>query len=363
MDRTFVFLTRRLWRAVVQNPVLSHCPTMELAVIGPCIEVGSLSPENALGKVHDHVDIAVIILTYNEELNLPAALDSVKGWASEVFVVDSFSTDRTVEIALERVEDGVQVVQHDFSDYSEQWNWALKRLPIKSTWTLKLDADERVTEDFKRKVLDLLARVTADVEGVCFKRTLFFSGKPMRWAGHSKTYLMRLWRTGKAVFENRAVNEHALVQGNIETIRASIEHHQFKSIADWISKHNRYSSLEAISFARGNLTGGVKPKLFGMPAERRMWLRRAYRVFPFRVVLYFFYRYVWQLGFLDGKRGFRYAFLHASYRYWTELKIIEQQITCCEPEVEWPQRGTPHPVVRESKIQHTVDGHGKNRAA
>src|SRR6202453_2949137 len=96
-------------------------------------------------------NVSVIILTFNEEKNLPDCLDSVKGWAKEDFAVDSYSTDKTVEIALSRAKEGVRVVQHAFQDYSTQWNWALSRLPLQGTWTLKLDADERVTEEFRKE--------------------------------------------------------------------------------------------------------------------------------------------------------------------------------------------------------------------
>jgi glycosyltransferase involved in cell wall biosynthesis len=121
--------------------------------------------------------LSVIILTFNEEANLPAALDSVKDWAAEVFVVDSYSTDRTVDIALERATDGVRVVQHRFENYSDQWNWALSHLPVTSEWTLKLDADERVTPEFKKEVDELLRAAPPDLHGVQFRRRFVFMGK------------------------------------------------------------------------------------------------------------------------------------------------------------------------------------------
>src|SRR3954447_19907828 len=101
--------------------------------------------------------VSVIIPTFNEESNLAAALDSVKGWASEVFVVDSYSTDRTVDIALERAADGVHVVQHRFENYSAQWNWSLAHLPISQPWVLKLDADERALPGFRDEITARLA--------------------------------------------------------------------------------------------------------------------------------------------------------------------------------------------------------------
>ncbi|HEY1343145.1 MAG TPA: glycosyltransferase family 2 protein [Bryobacteraceae bacterium] len=289
--------------------------------------------------------IAVIILTFNEEANLPAALDSVKGWAKEVFVVDSYSTDRTVDIALERAADGVSVVQHRFEDYSSQWNWALTQLPITAEWTLKLDADERVTSEFKEEVDAKLPMAPADVDGVLFRRRFFFMGRPLRFGAVRSNYDLRLWRTGKAMFEKRPVNEHALVAGHTILIKSLVEHHDYKSIADWLDKHNRYSSLEAISVLRGNVTGDIKPRFFGSPIERRMWLRSLYFRVPARHLFYFLYRYVLALGFLDGIAGFRYWFLHASYRYWIELKVREYRLTGHLPKVISPAFGEPHPKL------------------
>lgn len=299
--------------------------------------------------------LSVIILTFNEEANLAAALDSVKGWAAEVFVVDSYSTDATVEIALARAADGVRVVLHRFENYSDQWNWALSRLPLSCEWTLKLDADERVTPQFKNEVNALLQAASLDLHGVLFRRRLFFMGSPLRFGGLRENYDLRLWRTGRAVFERRSVNEHALVEGRKCTLKSWIEHHDHKSIAHWLDKHNRYSSLEAISLIQGNWTGDVPPRFFGSPIERRMWLRKLYYRVPGRPLLYFLYRYVLRLGLLDGLAGFRFAFLHASFLYWIDLKRAEYRTTGELPLVLWPPRGAPHPLVASSELQRQVD--------
>jgi len=308
-----------------------------------------------MSKELQKLSVAVIILTFNEEANLAAALDSVKGWAAEVFVVDSFSTDRTVEIALERAADGVRVVQHRFKNYSDQWNWALTHLPVTSEWTLKLDADERVTPEFKQEVNELLRSAPPDLHGVLLRRRLVFMGTPLRFGGTLDNHDLRLWRTGHAVFENRSVNEHALVDGRKAILKAYVEHHDNKSITDWIDKHNRYSSLEAINLIQANMTGGVKPRIFGYPAERRMWLRKLYYRLPARSFLYFLYRYFLRLGLLDGLAGFRFALLNTCFLYWIDLKRLESGATGELPVVLWPPRGTPHPLVATSELQQQVD--------
>ncbi len=302
-----------------------------------------------------HADVTVVILTFNEEANLPLALDSVRDWAREVFVVDSYSTDETVGVALSRAADGVRVVQHSFEDYSAQWNWALTHLPITSTWTLKLDADERVTPAFKAELEAILSTAPADLEGLFFRRRLIFSGWPLDWGGASSSHVLHLWRTGKARFEERPVNEQVILEGRTAMMRSHVDHHSEKSLTDWISKHNRYASLEAASQLRGDLTGEVTPRLFGSPVERRRWFKTVLSRLPGRHLLYFLYQYVFRLGFLDGRPGFRHAFLRAGYRYWIDLKIAESRTTGQAPDVVWPSRGEPHPEVMVSDLQRAVD--------
>jgi glycosyltransferase involved in cell wall biosynthesis len=301
------------------------------------------------------VPVSVIILTFNEEANLAAALDSVKGWADEVFVVDSHSTDRTVEIALARAADGVRVVQHAFENYSAQWNWALSRLPLAQPWVLKLDADERATDEFRAEVGNLVRDPGREETAFVVHWRLIFMGRWLRRGGLYPNGNVRLWRNGRVRFGAREVNEHVVVDGTVGEVRNPIEHHDYKDLGHWIDRHNRYSALEARSLIRGNLTGEVRPRLCGTPPERRMWLRRLYYRVPGRPVLYFLYRYLFRLGFLDGAAGFRFAFLHAVFFYWIDLKIGEYRATGQPPSVIWPPRGRPHPLVAASDLQRLVD--------
>lgn len=300
--------------------------------------------------------VAVVIPTFNEEENIEAALDSVRGWSDEVFVVDSYSTDATVDRALARAGDGVRVVQHRFENYSAQWNWALTHLPFTRDWTLKLDADERVTPDFRDEVDEVLANAAPGLEGLYFRRRFYFMGRPLDWGGMRDNHDLRLWKTGCARFEDRAVNEHALVEGETARLVAYVEHHDFKSLSDWIAKHNRYSSLEARAIAGGNVTGEVEPRLFGAPDERRIWLRRRFYRTPGAPWVYFAYRAFARGGVLDGWPGIQYAFLHASYLNWIELKLRQQRLTGKAPPVDWPTRGDPHPSVVDSPLQRQVEG-------
>jgi glycosyltransferase involved in cell wall biosynthesis len=299
--------------------------------------------------------LAVIILTFNEESNLAAALDSVKGWAAEVFVVDSYSTDRTVEIALERAADGVHVVQHRFENYSDQWNWALSRLPISQPWVLKLDADERATEEFRREVDACLFNAEPEEDAFILNWRLIFMGRWLKWGGLYPNGNIRLWRHGKGRFDHRVVNEHFITDGKVGVIAAPIDHHDYKSLGYWIDRHNRYSSMEARALLKGDLTGQAKSRFFGTPVQRRMWLRKLYFRLPSRPLLYFLYRYFLRLGLLDGLTGFRFILLYAVFLYWIDLKRLEYRTTGELPLILWPPRGEPHPVVAQSELQRMVD--------
>jgi hypothetical protein len=173
-----------------------------------------------------------------------------------------------------------------------------------------------------------------------------------------------MWRSGKARFEDRAVNERAIVEGNSETFATAIEHHDYKSLTDWLAKHNRYASMEAITGLEGNLDGEIAPRLFGSPMERRCWLRRFAQRLPLRHVCHFLFRYILLRGVLDGRAGFRYAFLHVSYMYWIDLKILEARNRGRPPAVVFPQRGRPHAAVEQSAIQQQCDRkHAERQAA
>lgn len=293
------------------------------------------------GPPRDRQRVAVIILTFNEEPNLAEALSSVEGWSDEIVVVDSFSTDRTVDIALERK--GVAVYQHRFENYSSQWNWALRSVPLRSGWTLKLDADERVPGDFRDEVEEVLRTCPPDLEGMYFRRHFFFMGKRLRWGGIRGNFDLRLWRTGAARFEGRAVNEHAIVSGRTVRLQSAIEHRDARSLGDWLRKHERYASLEAAEILSGNLAGEVRPRFLGRPEEMRVALRRLFYRLPGRSGAYFLYRVALRLGILDGRIGLRYWFLHASFFAWISWMLQEARATGTVPEVIWPARGSPHP--------------------
>jgi len=269
--------------------------------------------------------VAVVILTYNEEVNLAQALDSVVGWADEIFILDSMSTDRTVAIA-ERY--GCHIVQHPFEDYAKQRNYALDSLPIRSRWVLFLDADEWLPAALKEEISAVLASDPSE-NGFYLKRRLMWMGRWIR-RGYYPTWILRLFRYGKGRCEDRAVNEHLIVEGAIGHLQNDFMHEDRKSLTDWIAKHNGYATREAQELFNTRSAPGyqeIDARLFGSQEERGRWVRyRIWNRLPplMRPFLYGFYRYVLAGGFLDGKEAFIYHFLHAVwYRFLIDTKYLE----------------------------------------
>jgi glycosyltransferase involved in cell wall biosynthesis len=270
-------------------------------------------------------DVAVVILTFNEEPNLWQALTSVCGWAAQVFIFDSYSTDRTLEVARQF---NCEVVQHPFVDYAKQRNAALENLPIAAQWVLFLDADEWLTCELKDEISQLLARGPEE-NGFYIKRRLIWMGRWIR-RGYYPTWILRLFRYGKGRCEDRAVNEHIVVEGRTGYLKQDFVHEDRKGLLDWVAKHNSYSTREAEELFRKGTAGQIAARLWGgSQAERKRWVRdRVWTQLPplVRPFLYFLYRYVIKGGFLDGGAGFSYHFLQAlCFMMLIDLKYLEMR--------------------------------------
>lgn len=256
--------------------------------------------------------VAVVILTYNEEANIAQALESVTDWAGEIFVLDSFSADRTVDIAKRYP---CHVYQNRFEDFARQRNFALEQLPIQSEWVLFLDADEWLPVELKSEISVVIAGSPQE-NGYYIKRKLIWMGTWIR-RGYYPTWILRLFRHGKARCEDRAVNEHLIVEGRVGYLCQDFMHEDRKDVGDWIAKHNGRASLEAVELIKQQRSIEQKEigaNLFGTQAERTRWLRhRVWNRMPplVRPFFYFFYRYVLRGGFLDGREAFIYHFMQA----------------------------------------------------
>lgn len=273
-------------------------------------------------------EITVVILTYNEEVNIAQSVSNVMGWAQDVFVLDSHSSDKTIEIA-EKL--GAKTFYRKFDNYAKQRNYAIKELPINTEWMLFLDADEYLTEELKYEISEVLGSSTTK-NGFYMKRRFYFMGKWMRYGGYYPTKLLRLFKKEKGHVE-RDINEQVIVEGEVGELQYDFVDENHKSIFDWIEKHNRYSSYEAqellnydIRSAKGEVDEYAD--LFGTSPQRKRWVRE-YIWNPLlpplvRPFFYYFYRYFFRLGFLDGRAGFIYYFLLCLWFYFIiDVKYLE----------------------------------------
>lgn len=261
--------------------------------------------------------LSIIILTYNEEVNLENCLKNIFGWADEIFIVDSYSTDKTLEIAKKY---GAKIFQHPFENQAVQFNWALDNLKVKNEWILRLDADEYLTPELKGEIAQALTnadltQTNAEINGYYIKRRVYFMGKWIKYGGYYPAWILRLFRKGKGKSELRKVDEHIVLnEGKAGKLKNDFIDDNKKDLTWWISKHNDYASREAADFLVGNL--GVSKK-------------RYYYALPMfcRAFLYFIYRYFIRLGFLDGKAGLIFHFLQGFwYRFLVDVKIYEARI-------------------------------------
>ena len=257
--------------------------------------------------------VAVVMISLNEAHNMEAVLQNLTGWAQQVFLVDSCSADETVSIALRH---GVQVVQRRFKGFGDQWNFALNELPITAPWTMKLDPDERLSDELKASIQRLVN--AGDQEGIVIQRRLWFMGAVLP----VQQPILRVWRTGACRFTEVAVNEHPLVDGRMEYATGYLEHHDSPDLDHWLTKQNRYTTAEAISQFEGRALA-LPPRLFGSPLERRMWFKRNFWKVPGRYLILFLYHLLVVGAWRAGHVGWIWARLRTEvYRLW-EYKRFE----------------------------------------
>ncbi len=301
----------------------------------------------------DRLPVTVIMLSLNEEYNLPDAIENVKDWAEEIFIFDSCSTDRTVDIALDL---GVKIVQRPFTNFGDQWNVALEKLPVKTTWTFKLDPDERLTPELKEEIRSLLQGETKH-SGYSMDRRLWFMGKPL----HVMSPVLRLWRTGKCRFSDVIVNEHPLIDGPIGKLRGVMEHHDSPDLHHWMDKQNRYTTMLAIQKARGGKLS-AEPRLFGTSLERRMFFIRLFFRLPFRYQLQMIHELFGRGAWRDGRVGWDWARLRVESRRLRELKVKEIEMTGRIPELPKAPHGNYDPRILNSDLQKMVELSTESRA-
>ncbi|OQX17599.1 MAG: glycosyl transferase [Desulfobulbaceae bacterium A2] len=272
--------------------------------------------------------ITALILTSNEELHIERCLSSVSKVADKIVVVDCFSHDNTLAIAHKY---GAQILQHEWINYATQFNWGLDQLGRDTTWVLRLDADEYLSRKLAAEISAILPNVPSEIAGVYCERSMKFQGKMIRFGGIFPAKVLRIFRHGAGRCENRWMDEHVVLRGKTIDFSGEIIDDNHNSLTWWTDKHNTYASREAADllnleyrFMRADsvasLTCGNEPAI-------KRWIKeKIYVRLPagLRALLYFLYRYVLRLGFLDGEIGLTFHFLQGFwYRYLVDAKLAE----------------------------------------
>lgn len=264
-------------------------------------------------------DITCIILTYNEEKHIARCLESVCTISKKVYVVDSLSSDKTVEIAS--AYSNVQVFQHKWpGNQAAQFNWALENLNITTTWILRMDADEYLGEELIDEIKEKLPTLKSDVSGIILKREVIFMGKLLKYGKLKTVKLLRLWRTGFGVIENREMDEHTILKdGKCMLFKEVFYDANLNGIEEWIKKHIDYSNREVKVVESAQLSDSTM--------SSRNQQKSIYYSFPlfWRCFFFFILRYVFLGGFLDGKPGFVWHFMQCLwYRTLIDVRLMER---------------------------------------
>lgn len=267
--------------------------------------------------------VSLLIPCKNEENNIARCIQSVQ-WVDEIFVVDSQSTDKTIEIAESL---GAEVVQFKYKGgWPKKKNWALENLPFTNEWVLILDADECLPPNAQNEIRGIVSNRHEKHSGYWINRRYFFLGKPLKHA-YFPNWNLRLFKHKLGRYEkitdlstnsgDHEIHEHVVVKGTTGRLRSVMDHHAFPTIDSFVEKHNRYSNWEAV-VESSSTDDDSALQHDAVKGKRR--LRRIFRKLPFRPTLRFLYVYLWQKGILDGWRGYVFSKLHAQYEFLSQSK-------------------------------------------
>ena len=263
---------------------------------------------------------SVILLTFNSADSLPQTLTSIAGLSDDVHVVDSGSTDTTLEIARSF---HAQIHQHAFANYGAQRNWAIENVPTAYEWQLHLDADEALSPQLREEIASLPGK--PDVDGYFIARYLRFMGKVLRH-NLAPTWHMRLFRNGTGRCEDRQYDQHFLCSGATAQLRGSMIDDIRMSLSEWTVRHNRWTDAEVREILARSAAGRVEASATGNIVQRKRFYKGFYDRAPLfvRVLALFIYRYVFKLGFLDGTEGLIFCILQTLwFRFLIDAKLWE----------------------------------------
>lgn len=272
-----------------------------------------------------------IILTFNEEIHLKRLLSGIAQFNTDIFIIDSGSTDNTILIAEQY---GAKVIYNKFENHPKQWDFALKNCPVKTEWLICLDADHFMTESLIAKLNEFKTEnIEKEVNGIFFNRHNYFKGKRLKYGGYRNFYLQKMFRYGKGVSDlNENMDHRFIIEGRSIVWKDAIlneENLKENNIDFWVQKHIKYSSLvaeEEYERMQGLRIQTVKPDFFGTIDEKKAFLKKLWWSMPLylRPFLYFIYRFIFRLGFLESRQGMIFHFLQAFwFRLMVDIKIDE----------------------------------------
>lgn len=273
-------------------------------------------------------DLTVIVLTKNEEKNISRCLQSVFDIAKRIVVVDSGSTDSTLEIAKSF---GASIYFHSFINYADQFNWAIDNTDVQTRWVFRFDADEQLTPELKREIVEQLSQhMDDDVNAFLMKYKIFFLGRFLKHGGVYPFKKITIFKHGHARFEKKQMNEHMyLLDGRIIELKNDCNHFDFKDLDSFIQKHNWYATRETADYFETIYKSNEDKDVYKTAKKAKKAKHGFYYKMPLfiRAKLYYIFRYYFKFGFLDGKPGKIYALIQAYfYRVIVDAKIYEKRM-------------------------------------
>lgn len=291
--------------------------------------------------------ITVLIPTLNAEGHLNELLDSIEPYVEDIFIVDSFSIDKTVDIALERK---VKIVQRHYVNSSDQFQWMLDKLPVKTPWIFFMAQDERfsvsLVEDFQKL---FASDISPDIDGYTVRWRLWFMGRPL----HAASDNLRLLRTGKCKVSQVACNEHFMVHGRVLTLKGVLEHKDTLNLHEWYEKQNLWTTREAIQRVKPPSEDEL-PRLFGTGLQRKAWLRKVLKKLPGRNLIRFLYYWLKFGAWRDGRAGVVWASLRTWVGNVVELKAEEMRKIGVPRQLPEGRHGTLDHRILKSELQQTL---------
>lgn len=286
-------------------------------------------------------NLTIIILTKNEEQNLEKCIKSFRNVAKRVVIIDSFSTDKTVEIAKNL---GAEVFVHPFENHAAQFNWALDNIDLNTEWVMKVDADEEFTSELAQEIDERLDTLSKNINGVILRRRVYFMGRWLKHGGMYPQLLLRIFRVGHGMSEMKLMDEHLIItDGDAVTFKYDFSDNNNKSLEWWIGKHNWYSNKEVLDQQmKADAQNGeesVGETATSLQAKIKRFVKNhGYYSLPkfLRAHIYFIYRYYFRLGFLDGTEGKIFTFLQA---YWYRFLVDAKMYECEKSGVEMKTQG------------------------